>query len=72
MYGCIYDEKSNELLDELFALLEQIAPISENGARSLWLRAERGPIEDYGDPEDEVENGEYENCTTSLIRVAAA
>lgn len=61
MYGCIYDEKSNELLDELFALLEQIAPISENGARSLWLRAERGPIEDYGDPEDEVENGEYES-----------
>ena len=57
MHGCIYDDKSNELLDELFALLEQVSPISENGARTLWLRAERGPIEDYGNAEEDIEAG---------------
>lgn len=58
MQSCTYDEKTNELLDEFFSLMEQIAPISENGTRALWLRAERGPIEDYGDPE-EVACGEF-------------
>lgn len=29
MHGCIYDDKSNELLDELFELLEQVAPVSK-------------------------------------------
>ena len=61
MKCCIYDDKSLELLDELFELLEQVSPISENGARSLWLRAERGPIEDYGNPAEEVEKGIYES-----------
>ena len=61
MKSCIYDDKSLELLDELFALLEQVSPVSENGARSLWLRAERGPIEDYGNPAEEVANGHYES-----------
>lgn len=61
MKSCIYDDKSLELLDELFVLLEQVSPVSENGARSLWLRAERGPIEDYGNPAEEVANGHYES-----------
>lgn len=60
MKGCIYDDKSNELLDELFDLLEQVAPVANNGARSLWLRAERGPIEDYGNAEEEIADGNYE------------
>lgn len=62
MRACIYDEKSTELLDELFLLLEQIAPVSENGTRALWLRAVRGPIEDYGDPKDEVACGNFESA----------
>lgn len=61
MYRDEYDEKSNELLDELFKLLEQIKPIAENGARTLWLRAERGPIEDYGNAKDEIENGNFDS-----------
>ncbi len=59
MTSCIYDDKSKELLDELFALLEQIAPTSTNGSRSLWLRAERGSIEDFGNAEEEIADGNY-------------
>lgn len=55
-----YDAESCKLLDEFFALLRQIAPISQNGAKILWLRAERGPIEDFGSIEDEIAEGNYE------------
>ena len=61
MQACSYDEQSNGLLDELFLLLEQIAPISENNARSLWLRAERGTIEDYGNAEEEIAEGTFDS-----------
>ena len=61
VHGNIYDDKSNELLDELFSLLEQVSPISDNGARSLWLRAERGPIEDFGNMEEEIACGNYKS-----------
>lgn len=61
MYGCVYDYESEKLLDELFALLEQIAPVSENGTKTLWLRAERGPIEDFGDAEELIREGDYDS-----------
>jgi len=61
MTSCIYDDRSNELLDELFALLEQIAPSAPNGVKTLWLRAERGPIEDFGNAEEEITEGSYES-----------
>lgn len=61
MNGCVYDDESDKLLDEFFDLIEQVAPISDNGARALWLRAERGPIEDFGNMEEEVANGSYES-----------
>ena len=60
MTGQCYDAESCKLLDEFFALLRQIAPISQNGAKVLWLRAERGPIEDFGSVEDEIAEGNYE------------
>ena len=60
MTGQCYDAESCKLLDEFFALLRQIAPISQNGAKVLWLRAERGPIEDFGSIEDEIAEGNYE------------
>jgi len=60
-YNYTYDEKSNVLLDELFTLIEQISPTAENGARTLWLRAERGPIEDYGIAAEEVEEGNFDS-----------
>lgn len=50
-----YDEHSYELLDELFTLLKQIAPVSDYGARELWLHAERGPIEAFGDYQEYLE-----------------
>lgn len=56
-----YDEKSCKLLDGLFALIEKIAPTSENGARTIWLNAERGPIEDFGSLEELIAEGEVEN-----------
>ena len=61
MQACSYDERSNALLDELFSLLEQISPIDENGTRSLWLRAERGTIEDFGDAEEEIAEGNFDS-----------
>lgn len=60
MTGQCYDAESCKLLDEFFALLRQIAPISQNGAKVLWFRAERGPIEDFGSIEDEIAEGNYE------------
>ena len=61
MTSCIYDDKSQKLLDELFALLEQVAPESPNGVRTLWLRAERGPIEDFGNVAEEIAEGNYDS-----------
>ena len=57
MHSCVYDEESDKLLDEFFDLSEQIARVSKNGTRALWLRAERGPIEDYGKAEEAVSCG---------------
>ena len=34
MTGCIYDDKSQKLLDELFELLEQVAPESPKRRKS--------------------------------------
>ena len=42
-----YDARSYELMNELFALLSAIKPLSENGARSLWICAKRGSINDF-------------------------
>ena len=61
MYDNVYDAQSCKLLDELFELLEQIKPVSGNGSRALWLRAERGPIEDFGNAEEEIAEGYYES-----------
>ena len=65
MTSCIYDDKSQKLLDELFALLEQVAPESPNGVRTLWLRAERGPIEDFGNGSGGNRRGYYDRKKNS-------
>jgi hypothetical protein len=57
----IYDGKSCELLDEFFRLMEQIAPANEDGGKYLWIRADRGPIEDFGDAEELIAAGEYKD-----------
>ncbi len=63
-YGNAYisfDGKSCELIDEFFRLLEQIAPCEKNGGKYLWVRADRGPIEDYGDAEELIAEGDYKS-----------
>ena len=55
-----YDEKSYALLDELFELLKKIKPEKES-VWKLWLRADRGTIEDFGDYEEMLDCGEVEN-----------
>lgn len=56
-----YDEKTYRLLDEIFALLSRIEPATKNGARKLWLKADRGTIDDFGDYEELLDYGEVKN-----------
>ncbi|MBQ6519268.1 MAG: hypothetical protein IJI14_11150 [Anaerolineaceae bacterium] len=56
-----YTKDTLLLVDELFSLLQQISPVSDNGCRTLWFRAPRGPLEDWCDPKEEIEYGEYES-----------
>lgn len=60
-YSVAYDEKTYSLLDDLFDLIKQIQPSSENGVRSFWLCSDRGTIEDFGDYEEMYENNEVSN-----------
>ena len=53
-----YDEATYPLLDELFELLRQIVPSSPGRAWELWLRAERGTLEDYSN----LNNDSYGEC----------
>lgn len=58
-----YDARTYELLDEIFCLLNRITPLpdSDRGIRELWLKAEVGPIEDFGDYEELHNEGQIEN-----------
>ena len=60
-----YTERCYELMDELFALLERLKPISENGVKSLWLCVQRGSIDDFaeqfGSYDDLLAEGDIKN-----------
>lgn len=56
-----YDDRTYELLDEIFALIRRISPVSKNGARELWFTAERGTIEDFGSFDEMLEDGEVDS-----------
>ncbi|MCR4719795.1 MAG: hypothetical protein K5768_09225 [Firmicutes bacterium] len=56
-----YDKKAYKDIDKIFELLEKISPVTENGCRELWFRAERGSIEQWEKYEDLYELGEVEN-----------
>lgn len=59
--SCIsYDEKTYELLDELYLELRKLAPMGDRNRRELWLRAERGSLGDWGNIEEMVEDGEFD------------
>jgi len=58
----IPDSLTTGLVYELFRKLEAIAVCGEDELREIWLTAERGSIDDFGDYEDYLEYGEVENC----------
>lgn len=56
-----YEEETLKKADEFFNLIKCATPISENGTRTFWLRAQRGNIEDWTDPKEAVLEGEYKD-----------
>ena len=59
----VFDKKTLEAIDKVYAILEAVEPCGEDNRRELWLKAERGTIDDYDDyerlkDEDVVENYE--------------
>lgn len=56
-----FDDRTYELLDEIFSLLKRMSPVSNNGVRELWFTAERGTIEDFGDFEEMLADGDVES-----------
>ena len=56
-----YDEVSYEAIDRIFRLLHRLEPGPENNSWELWLRAERGTIEDFGSFEELRADGQVES-----------
>ena len=56
-----YNAEAYPIIDDIMSLLKKITPCSSNGCRELWFCLERGPIEEYKNFEEELEDG---NVTT--------
>ena len=56
-----YDKKAYRLIDQIFEVIRKIAPTQSNDVRELWLTAERGPIEDFGDIDELLADGTVES-----------
>lgn len=56
-----YDKKAYRLIDQIFEVVRKIAPTRNNDVRELWLTAERGPIEDFGDIDELLSDGTVES-----------
>lgn len=50
------DGESTRIINELFACLARLEPCGDDERHELWLRAERGTIEDFGDYDTFVED----------------
>ena len=59
--GITYDDETYRLLNLFFIELRKISPIAENGCREIWVCAERGNIEAYGNYEEWYDCGDVEN-----------
>lgn len=64
-YGCSfsYDDESYNIIDKIFETLKKITPVLDeknDTVYELWLKIPRGPIEEFGDFEEEKENECYE------------
>ena len=57
----LFDEKSHVHLNDLFKTLQSLDPVNDNGVYELWLRANRGRLEDFGDFEEYRDAGEVES-----------
>ena len=55
------NSKTKELVYELFRKIQAVAACGDDERRELWLAADRGVIEDYGNYEESLEEGEVEN-----------
>ena len=55
------DEKSKELLRKLYSLIDLIEPCGDDDKHILWLREEKGTIEDYGNLDELIEEGIVDN-----------
>lgn len=58
-----FDEETREVISQVFEQIQRIEPCGEYERREVWLKADRGTIEDYGDydeykAEEIVENYE--------------
>lgn len=52
------DDKSQKLLDQLYSLLSEIEPCGDDDRHTLWIRAERGTIDDYDDYDTLLQDGD--------------
>lgn len=55
------DRKSSQLLDRLYLLLSEIEPCGSDERRTVWIRAGRGTLDDYGDYDMLHEDGEVDS-----------
>lgn len=63
-----YNAEAYPIIDEIMKLLQKITPCSSNGCRELWFCLERGPIEEYRNYEEELEEGNVENYEEFIER----
>ena len=57
-----FDDKSMRNIDEIFKLVEQIKPTRDDeDVRDLWLVADRGTIDDFGNYDEFYEDGAVES-----------
>ena len=57
----VFDKKTLEAIDKVYAILEAVEPCGEDNRRELWLKAERGTIDDYDDHESLKDEEVVEN-----------
>lgn len=56
-----YDETTQSIINEIFQYLHTVTPVLQNDVYELWITAERGTLEDYGDYEELLACGEVDS-----------
>lgn len=55
-----YDDLSYQKIDELFDIMNRLKPVSDRGLRKIWVPVDRGTIEDFGNYEEMLADGDVE------------